>query len=52
MKQFKDKNILVTGGCGVIGRELIYKLVLFGAIVRCVDFHNFYLDIILIMFFI
>ena len=38
MKQFKDKNILVTGGCGVIGRELIYKLVLFGANVRCVDF--------------
>ena len=38
MEQFKDKNILVTGGCGVIGRELIAKLVLFGANVRCVDF--------------
>ena len=38
MNLFKNKNILVTGGCGVIGRELIYKLVLFGANVRCVDF--------------
>lgn len=38
MNFYKDKNILVTGGSGVIGRQLIKKLVLDGANVRNVDF--------------
>ena len=35
---YKNKNILVTGGSGVIGRELIKQLVDQGANVRNVDF--------------
>ena len=35
---FKNKNILITGGSGIIGTELILKLVGLGANVRCVDF--------------
>lgn len=40
MSHFKNKNVLVTGGCGVIGRQLINRLVSLEANVRCVDFHD------------
>lgn len=33
----KNKKVIVTGGAGVIGRELIRRLVGAGAIVRCID---------------
>lgn len=35
--QLKNKKIIVTGGAGVIGKELIHRLVDAGAIVRCID---------------
>ena len=38
MNTYKNKNILVTGGSGVIGRELIKQLIKSGAKVRNVDF--------------
>jgi nucleoside-diphosphate-sugar epimerase len=38
MNIYKNKNILVTGGSGVIGRQLIKKLIGYGANVRNVDF--------------
>jgi len=34
---FKDRKVLVTGGAGVIGQELIQKLVFAGAHVVCMD---------------
>ncbi|MDP2676865.1 MAG: NAD(P)-dependent oxidoreductase [bacterium] len=33
----KNKKIIVTGGAGVIGRELVPRLVGAGAVVRCID---------------
>jgi nucleoside-diphosphate-sugar epimerase len=35
---YKNKQVLVTGGAGIIGRELINFLRKHGAIIRCVDF--------------
>ena len=35
--QWRDKKVIVTGGAGVIGKELIEKLVERGAMVRCFD---------------
>lgn len=37
---FENKKVLVTGGAGVIGKELIGMLVKQGAIIRCVDFQE------------
>lgn len=37
---FENKKVLVTGGAGVIGKELIGMLLRQGAIVRCVDFQE------------
>lgn len=37
---FKDKKVLVTGGAGVIGRELVALLKKAGAIIRVVDLQN------------
>jgi nucleoside-diphosphate-sugar epimerase len=37
---FKNKKVLVTGGAGVIGKELIDMLKEQGAIIRCVDFQE------------
>jgi len=34
---FKNKKVIVTGGAGVIGRELIQKLIEKKAIIRCFD---------------
>ena len=38
----KDKNIVVTGGMGLIGRELVEQLQALGANVKVVDFKNGY----------
>ena len=35
--KLKNKKIIVTGGAGVIGRELVKKLLEKGAIIRCFD---------------
>lgn len=35
--EFKDRRVLVTGGAGVIGQELIQRLVSAGAHVTCMD---------------
>ena len=35
--EFKDRRVLVTGGAGVIGQELVQKLVSAGAYVTCMD---------------
>tara|TARA_B100000963_G_scaffold171674_1_gene149277 strand:- start:591 stop:1523 length:933 start_codon:yes stop_codon:yes gene_type:complete len=40
MSIYNNKNILVTGGSGVIGKELIKQLVIQGANVRNVDFND------------
>ncbi|SFM89036.1 UDP-glucose 4-epimerase [Methanolobus profundi] len=40
MMFFKNKRVLVTGGAGVIGKELIEMLRKQGAIIRCVDFQE------------
>ena len=40
MSIYNNKNILVTGGSGVIGRELSKRLAIQGANVRNVDFNN------------
>ena len=37
---FNNKKVLVTGGAGVIGKELIDMLRKQGAIIRCVDFQE------------
>jgi len=34
---WKNKRVIVTGGAGVIGRELIEKLLKRGAVIRCFD---------------
>lgn len=34
---FKNKSVLVTGGAGVIGKDLIKELYAQGAFIRCVD---------------
>lgn len=35
--QWKNKKVIVTGGAGLIGRELVKKLLEKGAVVRCFD---------------
>lgn len=35
--EFKDRRVLVTGGAGVIGRELVQRLISAGAYVTCMD---------------
>ena len=37
LEKFKNKNILVTGGLGFIGSNLVIKLVNFGANVTIID---------------
>ena len=39
MNTYRNKNILVTGGSGVIGKHLISRLISLGANVRNVDFN-------------
>ena len=37
---FKDQNVLVTGGAGMVGRALVAKLLKLGATVTIADLHQ------------